>query len=101
MNRFGSLLGSSFLRTSPQPDACAAWPATTENHRIATNVGFDSERVVFRWVGGVRSMGGSSTITDRSSELMAKQPKNPFHPGEILLEEFLEPLGMSQAGFAE
>jgi antitoxin HigA-1 len=31
---------------------------------------------------------------------MARQPKNPFHPGEILLEEFLEPLGMSQAAFA-
>lgn len=32
---------------------------------------------------------------------MTRQPKNPFHPGEILLEEFLEPLGMSQAAFAE
>jgi addiction module HigA family antidote len=32
---------------------------------------------------------------------MAKQPKAPFHPGEILLEEFLDPLGMSQAAFAE
>ena len=32
---------------------------------------------------------------------MARQPKNPFHPGEILLEEFLEPLGMTQAAFAE
>ena len=32
---------------------------------------------------------------------MARQPKNPFHPGEILLEEFLEPLGMSQSAFAE
>jgi len=31
---------------------------------------------------------------------MARQPKNPFHPDEILLEEFLEPLGMSQAAFA-
>lgn len=30
-----------------------------------------------------------------------KQPKNPFHPGEILLEEFLEPMGMTQAEFAE
>lgn len=30
-----------------------------------------------------------------------KQPKNPFHPGEILLEEFLEPMGMSQSAFAE
>ena len=30
-----------------------------------------------------------------------KTPKNPFHPGEILLEEFLEPAGISQAAFAE
>lgn len=30
-----------------------------------------------------------------------KQPKNPFHPGEILLEEFLEPMNMTQAAFAE
>ena len=25
---------------------------------------------------------------------------NPFHPGEILLEEFLQPLGLTQRGFA-
>ena len=31
---------------------------------------------------------------------MARQPKNPFHPGEILLEEFLVPVGLSQAEFA-
>lgn len=31
---------------------------------------------------------------------MAKQPKNPFHPGEILLEEFLAPMEISQAEFA-
>lgn len=31
---------------------------------------------------------------------MSKQPKNPFHPGEILLEEFLEPMGMTQTAFA-
>lgn len=29
-----------------------------------------------------------------------KTPKNPFHPGEILLEEFLEPAGMTQAAAA-
>jgi addiction module HigA family antidote len=29
-----------------------------------------------------------------------KQPKNPFHPGEILLEEFLVPMGMTQISFA-
>jgi addiction module HigA family antidote len=33
--------------------------------------------------------------------MMAKQPKNPFHPGEILLEEFLQPEGVTQAAFAE
>ena len=32
---------------------------------------------------------------------MAKQPKNPFHPGEILLEEFLVPEGITQSAFAE
>ncbi|MDH3202989.1 MAG: HigA family addiction module antitoxin [Myxococcales bacterium] len=30
-----------------------------------------------------------------------REPKNPFHPGEILLEEFLQPLGMTQTAFAE
>lgn len=30
-----------------------------------------------------------------------KQPKNPFHPGEILHEEFLQPAGMTQTDFAE
>ena len=32
---------------------------------------------------------------------MARQPKNPFHPGEILLEEFLEPKGVTQVALAE
>ena len=32
---------------------------------------------------------------------MARQPKNPFHPGEILLEEFLIPMGVTQSAFAE
>lgn len=32
---------------------------------------------------------------------MAREPKNPFHPGEILLEEFLLPMGITQAAFAE
>ncbi|MBA3505118.1 MAG: HigA family addiction module antidote protein [Betaproteobacteria bacterium] len=29
-----------------------------------------------------------------------KQPKNPFHPGEILLEEFLAPSEITQTAFA-
>ena len=32
--------------------------------------------------------------------MMSRQPKNPFHPGEILREEFLAPMGKSQAQFA-
>ncbi len=30
-----------------------------------------------------------------------KQPGNPFHPGEFLLEEFLQPAGITQTAFAE
>ena len=30
-----------------------------------------------------------------------KQPANPFHPGEILLEEFLKPANLTQTSFAE
>lgn len=30
-----------------------------------------------------------------------KRFKSPFHPGEILFEEFLQPLGLSQRAFAE
>jgi antitoxin HigA-1 len=30
-----------------------------------------------------------------------KQPKNPFHPGEILLEEFLTPADITQTAFAK
>ena len=30
-----------------------------------------------------------------------KLPKNPFHPGETLLEEFIEPNGWTQAFVAE
>ena len=31
---------------------------------------------------------------------MMRQPKNPFHPGVILLEEFLQPAGVTQTAFA-
>lgn len=42
--------------------------------------------------------------TTSSVTIMTKrtqtQPTNPFHPGEILLEEFLEPGGITQTAFA-
>ena len=31
---------------------------------------------------------------------MREIPKNPFHPEQMLLEEFLEPASVSQAAFA-
>ena len=40
-------------------------------------------------------------ITTDGGYAMARQPKNPFHPGEILLEEFLEPEGVTQAALSE
>jgi len=30
-----------------------------------------------------------------------REPVNPFHPGEMLKEEFLEPMGVTQTAFAE
>lgn len=30
-----------------------------------------------------------------------RQPENPFHPGEILLAEFLVPAGITQTDFAK
>ncbi len=31
----------------------------------------------------------------------ARLPKDPTHPGEMLLEEFLKPMGLTQSAFAE
>jgi antitoxin HigA-1 len=48
----------------------------------------------------------SSTTTERRHAprraplARIAEPINPFHPGEILLEEFLLPAGESQAAFA-
>ncbi len=40
----------------------------------------------------------SSTITERPNK---REMAAPFHPGEILLEEFLLPLGLTQVALAE
>lgn len=32
---------------------------------------------------------------------MARQPQNPFRPGEILFEEFLQPAGITQTAMAK
>ncbi len=41
----------------------------------------------------------SPTIT--RGDMMAKNTMDPIHPGEILMEEFLEPLGISQYRLAK
>ena len=33
--------------------------------------------------------------------MVTKQPKDPFYPGEMLLEEFLKPAGINQLQFAQ
>jgi addiction module HigA family antidote len=35
------------------------------------------------------------------SKHLRMQPTNPFHPGKILLEEFLSPIRITQVAFAE
>ena len=44
----------------------------------------------------------SRTTTDREDRMERRLPKHrpPTHPGEMLLEEFLKPLGISQSAFA-
>ncbi len=42
---------------------------------------------------------GSNPLGDATSRAV-REPSLPFHPGEILLEEFLTPDGISQVSFA-
>ena len=41
-----------------------------------------------------------STTTSREVERRLPKHRPPTHPGEMLLEEFLKPLGISQSAFA-
>lgn len=43
----------------------------------------------------------SKTMRRRAAPRLPAEPAKPFHPGEVLLEEFLQPGGLSQAAFAE
>lgn len=48
-------------------------------------------------------MSSSPTTTKKNSRSIARDPARPgvaVHPGEILLEEYLRPLGVSQAALA-
>ena len=58
----------------------------------------DQWRLCFRWIDGDATTWKSS-ITTETSELTMKTPPN-IHPGEVLLEEFLIPMGISQNALA-
>jgi addiction module HigA family antidote len=46
------------------------------------------------------TMSKLSTTTSREGNHRLPQHRPPTHPGEMLLEEFLKPLGISQSAFA-
>src|SRR5262245_24223213 len=50
-------------------------------------------------VGTMRTKSRSQTTTNRTRR--SPRPVPPSHPGEILLEEFLKPLGISQYALAK
>jgi len=50
----------------------------------------------------MRSMSKSRTITrNEGGKIMRKQKMKPIHPGEVLLEDYLKPLRMSQNALAK
>ena len=46
-------------------------------------------------------MSKSLIITDKESSIMQKRIMPPIHPGEILMKEFLEPMGITQYRLAK
>ena len=44
-------------------------------------------------------LGACRSSTTTKEDMLS--PQNPFHPGEILLEEFLQPMRITQAAFAQ
>ena len=62
-------------------------------------LGTDGDDAVARTiVRADRADGGTNIHAESAVRVM--RPKNPIHPGEMLLEEFLVPKGMSQRAFA-
>ena len=72
----------------------------------------DQYRVCFRWMNITSMKSKSRTTTSRqrraghaqrrASAVQRRLPTNvpPTHPGEMLLEEFLKPMGITQSAFA-
>ena len=46
-------------------------------------------------------VGGRGGLETRLTEVRSEPTKNPFHPGEVLFEEFLEPAELTQTEFAQ
>ena len=65
-------------------------------------------RICFQWESKVRSrpnvgMVAGPSLTDRKEQSMRRLPthRRPAHPGEVLLEDFLEPVGLTQKDAAQ
>jgi len=69
------------------------WPATA-GHSIRIN---DQWRVCFRWAAGDAH---DVEIVDYHQESVMVRKLAPVHPGEILLKDFLEPLGLHRGACA-
>jgi antitoxin HigA-1 len=61
----------------------------------------DQWRVCFRWTEYGPKTSRSWTITEEMMRMRIPADRPPTPPGEILLEEFLKPIGMTQAELAE
>jgi addiction module HigA family antidote len=63
-------------------------------HSIRIN---DQWRICFRWhEGNAYEMSKSQTTTKKLESPMTKEKMAPVHPGEILKEDFMVPMGISQ-----
>lgn len=112
----GRLLGANWIK-SIESATSESWRFLQEtNLSVWREIGVDNTAfgstisIVFAFIGSVAmpTKSKSPTITKgkarpRSREMVARQlprKRPPTHPGEMLLEEFLTPLGISQSAFA-
>jgi hypothetical protein len=68
-------------------------------HAIKVN---DQYRITFRWEGTMPTTSAARTTTKPASLTRDSAVLGPMiHPGEMLLEEFLRPLGLQQIAVAD
>lgn len=79
-----------------------AWKLCAEIVRANTAFGYTTNGVfVLNGMMATRGTWKSSIIIDRKETSMKDPVLKPIHPGEILLQDFLEPMGISQYRLAK